>query len=717
MLVLLVLCSIGLVSSLGYRELSNTTKRDAENRIDRAARAAVAILCYGTDSTFEPAFDSDGNPVSLEITKAAGNYHLGPSEKIDRLINAIGRTNQGAVNFFEWSAETASLDRFATTFSKPDGSPAPAFSIREGHPAYANLAAGRPFTGNVPVQGRFRLAYLIPVFNPNDTLAGAFAVDVGWADDLTLAQNRLKTRIATATIIILSGTILIGGLLLRHEMRPLRKLAAAADALAAGKQPKQIPFGQRQDEIGDLAHGLAKVTDLQDKLHKLAYIDPITTAGNRARYFADLNKTLTRTKTGDHCASLIHLDFNRFSKVNDTFGHQVGNRVLIQAYARLSNIFGPHAHISRISADDFCVLLPHDDKGAIAENYAIQAIEMLSAPFQVEEGEIHVDPRIGIALLPQDAADAETAHRMAGLALRAAKSGDSPHYRYFSPPLNDRVQTEMLTETLLRAALKTRQLCLHYQPQICPADGSLLGMEALIRWPNDKRGFIPPDSFIPIAEKTGLILELGQFVLDEACKQAAKWLQAGLDFQQVSVNVSPLQFRQSHFAASVKQTLETYGLPAEMLCLEVTETVFLDTSEKKVLDILSQLQDIGVELSLDDFGSGYSSLNYLHSLPFRELKIDRVFLTGADQNRQKAQLFQAIVGLAHSLGLRVIAEGAETAGEFALSAAHSCDGVQGFYCSTAVPGDEVWARIEAFQKTVFVKGSQVDRRKTRIRQG
>lgn len=695
----MVLCSIGLVSGLSYYELSKTTQENATIRIDRAARAAVAILCFGTDSAFHPVFDDNGNPMSLHISAAAGPSPLRPTEQLTRLVSAIGQTNQGAANLFRWTKETASFDRFATTFKAPGGGPPPAFSIRKGHPAFDSLAKGQPYVGNVPVQGRLRLAYLTPILGDGGTIAGAVAVDVGWVDDLTHAENRLKTRISTAAIAILTAVILVGGLLLRSELHPLRKLARTADQLAGGTQPKSIPYTERRGEIGDLAHGLEKVTDLQDKLQKLAYTDPVTTAGNRARYFSDLRKALARAKRENTRTSLIHLDFNGFAKVNDTFGQQTGNRILLQAFARLANVFGPTAQIARISADDFCIILPNDGKGTIAEDYAIQALQMLSSPFHLEEGEIRVEPSIGIALLPRDAEDVETAHRVAGLALRAAKDKDGAHYEFFSPPLNERVQKEMLTETLLRAALKTRQLTLHYQPQICPGDGSLVGLEALIRWPSEKRGFVPPGEFIPIAEKTGLVLELGQYVLEAACRQAAAWRQAGFDFRQVSVNVSPLQFREPRFAASVRQALESCGLQPRMLCLEVTENVFVDTREQTVLDILSELQDIGVQLSLDDFGSGYSSLIYLHQLPFQELKIDRAFIAGADRNPQKEHLFQGIVGLARSLGMRIIAEGAETEGEFALTAAYGCDGLQGFYCSPAVPADEVQERLRAFQAT------------------
>lgn len=699
-LVIPVLCSVGLVAGLSYFELTRTSTLIATDRIERTAREAVAILDLGTSSLFHPVFDDAGNPISLRVIQDPATAQLGSDRDLSQLLGTISHSIQGSANLFRWSEKTMEFTHFAEDISDAKSETTRSAVIDLRNSAYSNLVAGQSFQGKIPLQGRERLAYAIPILNSDDSIQGAFAVDVGPVDALTKAENRLKTRIMSAVIIVLTGTALIGGLLLRLELRPLSVLAGTAEEIANGKQPDKIPYSDRQDEIGDLAHGLERVTDLQDKLHKLAYIDPVTTAGNRARYFADLNAALQQARTGAYSASLIHLDFNGFSKINDAFGQQVGNRVLLQAYARLTNIFGPSAQIARISADDFCILLPFDSKGAIAEDYAKQAIDMLSAPFLLEEGDIRVEPSIGIALLPSDAIDAETAHRVAGLALRSAKEGDAPKYKFFSAPLNERLQAEMLTETLLRAALKTHQLQLFYQPQVCPQQGKLIGLEALIRWPHETRGFIPPNEFIPIAEKTGLILELGQYVLNEACKQAAHWTRSGFDFRQISVNVSPLQFRQTNFAKTVKRTLQTYGVPANHLCLEVTENVFVDTSEKLVLNILSELQKIGVQLSLDDFGSGYSSLTYLHRLPFQELKIDRAFLTHADRDEQKEQLFQAIVGLGRSLGLRIIAEGAETAGEYALTAAHRCDGIQGYFCSAAVPAGDIQARISAFQRSL-----------------
>ncbi|TYC56497.1 EAL domain-containing protein [Rhodobacterales bacterium] len=709
----MVLCSIGFIASLSYIEHARTTSSNSDALVDRAARTAATVLSVGTHSAIVAEDDAKGNPQALRIADDRGKDLLAPDSSVEELITQIARTNDGTAALFTWSSEKRAFDRIATTVTGTDGSPA--ISIETGHQAFEQLSDGKPYIGNVPAQGGERLAYLMPILTTSGKLVGALAVDIGWADDLSAAHSRLRIKFVAAALVILAIAVLIGNLLLRRELHPLRRLAKTADDLASGIQPDAIPYCDRSGEIGDLAHGLEKVTDLQDKLQKLAYTDPITTAGNRTRYFGDLSRVLKDARTLGHTASLLHLDFQGFAKINDTFGQQVGNRVLLQAYARLANVFGSGSKIARISGDDFCIIIPFDGDGSQAECKAAKAIEVLSAAFYLEDTEICIEPCIGIALLPADAQDVETAHRITGLALRAAEEAGEPCYRRFSAPLNERVQNEMLIETLLRVALRTQQMTLYYQPQVCPTDAHLVGVEALLRWPTEKRGFIPPSEFIPIAEKTGLILELGQFVLNEACKQAAKWVQAGFDFGQISVNVSPIQFKQPNFARTVKDVLATYGLSPRVLCLEMTENVFIDTSEKMVLDILSELQDIGVQLSLDDFGSGYSSLSYLHSLPFQELKIDRSFLANACNQPQKEQLFQAIAGLGRSLGLRVIAEGAETAEEFALCAAHRCDGVQGYFCSPAVPAMDIETRLEAFRRSVSLPatGSRRTSRKAR----
>lgn len=700
-LVVAVLLSIGLVSGLSYVEIARSAEENANIRIDRAARAAALILCYGTDTRIDPIIGPDGRPQALSYSPAGNSpAQLQPSPLYDRLVLAIGNANQGAANIFRFSQETGFFDRIATTFRKPDGSMPPAFALKPDHPAYENLASGQSFSGNVPVQGRLRLAYLMPILTASGSVIGAAAVDVGWVDDLTLAEQRLQTRLFTAAAMILAAVVLAGGLVLKNQLTPLRRLAAAAHLLASGAPQNKVPYVDRRDEIGDLAHGLARVTDLQEKLQKLAYVDPVTTAGNRTRYFADLNEALNSAISDAKPSALIHLDFIGFSKINDVFGQHVGNRVLMQTFARLSCLLGRTARVSRISADDFCIVLPVEGGGPMAEKVASRIIAALSVPFRLEEGEIRVEPRLGIALLPQDAEDCETAHRVAGLALRAAKESPRHKHMFFSEPLNDRVQSEMLLETRLRAALAARKMQLHYQPQVCPSNGALIGLEALIRWPKGTQSTVPPSEFIPLAEKTGLIIDLGHYVLDEACRQAAEWLATGFDYGQISVNVSPIEFRQPNFARNVKEVLEKYQLPPDRLCLEVTENVFVDTSEQMVLDILYELQSIGVLLSLDDFGAGYSSLSYLHQLPFQELKIDRTFLTDADKYPQKKQLYEAIVGLGKSLDLRVVAEGAETEGEYALTVKLGCDGLQGYFCAPPLPAPEIRDRCQAISRTI-----------------
>jgi len=339
-----VLLSIGLISGISYYEIVRTTEENSNIRIDRAAKTAAAVIRYGTDLAIDPVSDEAGKPQVLTLTPLYdGPPDLSSNALFDELVLAIGKSNQGAANIFSYSEKTGLFDRIATTFRKPDGGMPPPFSIKPGHSAYANLVSKVPFIGNVPVQGRLRLAYLMPIVDGNSALKGAAAVDVGWADDLTVAQNRLSVRLFTAAALVLFAVIVVGGILLRHQMMPLRRLAAAAHRLASGEPQAIFPCADRPDEIGDLAHGLARVTELQERLHKLAYVDPVTTGGNRTKYFADIADALERAAVGDKKTALIQLDFIGFAKINDTFGQKAGNRVLMQTYTHLRRLLGESA--------------------------------------------------------------------------------------------------------------------------------------------------------------------------------------------------------------------------------------------------------------------------------------------------------------------------------------------------------------------------------------
>ncbi|MTI45123.1 diguanylate cyclase/phosphodiesterase [Roseibium hamelinense] len=687
-LVTVVTLSIVLISSLGYLELYNTAEEHASIRVDRAGRTAATALYHAYSGQFEIERDDNGRPVRIRLTESTQADILSYTDAYDRLLADIGQANQGAANLFRYNEQTRHFDRFATTFRKPDGSLPPPMSITGDHPAYSDLANGVMHVGEVPVMGRQRLAYLTPIVTAENGLAGALAVDVGWADDLKLAEETLQNKVLTVSALILALAGVTGIVMMRREMHRIRRLAGYANAVAAGEDPGDVPYTKRGDDVGHLAQGLAKVIDLREKLETLAFTDPVTGCGNRAKYLHDLTAAVDRAKIGERTA-LVHMDIDGFAKVNDAFGQQLGDRVLEQTSKRLKQGFGPHAKIARLSGDDFCILLPLGHDESQAARRVNHALDLLSQPIVLPEAEVYVEPAMGITLLPDDGPDADTAHRKTCLALRAAKSELSPRFSFFSEHLNARAQRELALEGMLRDALRTGALTLHYQPQVCLRRMCLKGFEALARWPQKDGGYIPPSDFIPIAEKTGLIVELGNWVLDQSCRQAKEWRDEGLSFDYVSVNVSPIQIWQPNFEHIVQASLSAHDLPPNCLVLEVTENVFVGHDENRVLDVLRRIRELGVLLSLDDFGSGYSSLSYLNRLPFGQLKIDRAFVAGIDLDVNKVKLLKGMVNLAHTLGLKVIAEGAEEAPEVSIVRELGCDGIQGFYFGRPAPAEEI----------------------------
>lgn len=433
--------------------------------------------------------------------------------------------------------------------------------------------------------------------------------------------------------------------------------------------------------------GCSHLAQLRNELESLAYRDPLTGIGNRARYFTDLEEASRKASAGESFWALLHIDLNHFSRINNAYGPTAGDEVLNYIATLITSTFGAQARIARTGGDDFSVLLQTDKTASNIKSMCEDLIRRLSTPYRLQQGEIHIHASIGVATLPHDAATAEVAHRYADLARRAAKEEELLGFAFFSEEMKIASERLIDLEAKLRTALETDDLEVHYQPQICVQTHKLLGLESLVRWKHPTEGFISPSEFIPVAEKTGLIVDLGNWVLNEACRQAKAWLNEGRQFKHVSVNVSPIQLWQHGFTERVKNCLDRHHLDGKHLCLEVTESLFVDHDETRIASVMEDLRNLGVSLSLDDFGSGYSSLGYLNRLPFDQLKIDRYFVSNAHQDPGKAELLKGMVSLGKGLGLTIIAEGAETAEEVALITEIGCDAVQGYYFSRPVPAE------------------------------
>jgi len=687
-MIVVVTSAILITAGLGYVKLYEVTASNSEVRIDRAARAAAAIFTDNLSSEFKVLRDDKGRPTAIRLISDTADMSLTFRDEHDLLLKEIGLTNQGAANLFRFNTETAKFDRFATTFRKPDGSMPPPMSIAAGHPAYDNLFNNRVHLGEVPVMGRLRLAYLTPIQTAAGTIAGALAVDVGWVDDLIVARQELQALIipVAATIILIAAAF--GALAMRRELKPLQNLAGFAKDITTEATTKAVPYRDRPDEVGALAHGLEHVVKLQNELSYLAYTDPLTGLGNRSRYLVDLKKALSNGVSGSRSPVLFLLDVDDFKQINDAYGQAAGDEVLVHVAEQLRSGLDRSTKLARIGPDVFAILSDNcssiDQIGLIADSI----LEMLRKPLLLTAGELNLTGSIGIVHLQHDATDVDRAQRNAGLALRRAKSaGDC--FTFFSSAMNDEMQDQFRLERMLRTAIRERQLDLHFQPQIDPETNGLVGLEALARWNHPIEGFIPPAKFIPIAEESGQIVDLGSYVIDQACEQAARWRAGNFDFKHISVNVSPIQLWQPDFIDVVQQALDRHNLPGSDLCIEITEGVFVDHSEERIASVLASIRAIGVSLSLDDFGSGYSSLGYLNRLPFDQLKVDRSFVSGIDGDARKQKVLGGILQLANALGFYVVVEGTETRAEVDVVQQLGCDAIQGFFFARPHPADEL----------------------------
>ena len=678
LLLIFVTFAILLMGGIGYMRMAETTRENAGIRIDRAARAAAAIAESSFDGRFSILRNDEGAPVAMVLLAGDPTATLQISPQFDALVDKIAKTNQGSANVFRFNRETRLFERFATTLRNADGTLARDASLGPAHAAYAALVEGRPYVGRVQVLDRFRLAYLTPILDSGSTVVGALAVDVGWVDDLLRAQRELRRDLAFFAVISLLVLTTLGALLLYRAFRPLRAIGAVAHRLALGDMHEDVPYIERSDDIGTLATGLSQVVAMQHKLEELAYEDQLTGVANRARFQRTLATILGEDGSAAVPAGLLMVDVDHFKEVNDAFGHAAGDALIRQAVDRLRTTLGPGDLLARIGGDEFAIVSRACTSLDRMQGLADAMMTEMERPFHLPQGEVSSGCSVGMLRLPEDADSVRDAIRNVDLALYQAKSAGRGRACPFVASMNEAAQGRLALGRELRTAIDEDALTVHFQPQVRLKDMSLHGVEALARWNHPQKGFIPPSDFIPVAEESGLIVDLGTLVLRQSCRVARQWLDSGFDFRRVSVNVSPVQIRQPDFEQVVAKALADTGLPARHLCLEVTERLFINLGEDRVQRALTALSDLGVQLSLDDFGTGYSSLSYLHTLPFHQLKIDRSFVTDIDSDVRRQKLFHGIVALGQGLGLHLVAEGAETEAEVAFLASVGCDSVQGY---------------------------------------
>lgn len=457
--------------------------------------------------------------------------------------------------------------------------------------------------------------------------------------------------------------------------------------------PAWVSISVLRSLAGEVTHHIASFADIserkavEERISRLAHHDPLTGLFNRYSLQERLEQALLTAQREGSEVTVMLIDMDRFKSINDTLGHPAGDALLIEIAQRLRDTIRESDIVARLGGDEFIVALTGVESGMLSGASIVGKIQhRLGQPYAYQGKLLHSTPSIGLSIFPADGNSSETLIKNADIAMYAAKALGKNTFQFFSPAMNEGAVERMHLEQELRVALEREEFVLHYQPQIC-ADGSLSGLEALVRWNHPHNGMISPMKFIPVAEEIGLIEQLGAWVLNEACRQLAVWKTTGVQAKCIAVNLSAHQLRSPDLVELVRTTMGRHGIGAGELELELTESVAMEDPQRAI-DKLKALRQLGVELAIDDFGTGYSSLAYLKLLPIQTLKLDRAFVKDIETDENDATISIATMALAHSLGLMVVAEGVETNAQRSFLVSHRCDILQGYLFSKPLPADE-----------------------------
>ncbi len=429
----------------------------------------------------------------------------------------------------------------------------------------------------------------------------------------------------------------------------------------------------------------------------LSQHDVLTGLPNRALMQDRLHQAISQARRNGGLVALMFIDLDRFKMVNDSFGHITGDTLLKQVAERLTHCLRDTDTVARLGGDEFTIMLPDATNPQVVGEVAQRVLSEFTSPFTDGEQEMFVSASIGISLFPRDGASSDDLVKHADTAMYSAKDSGRNSFRYFTEDLNHEVREKVMLESGLRHAIERGELRLHYQPKIDLASGRVIGAEALVRWQHPTRGLVPPAKFIPVAEDSGLILPLGEWVLKAACEQLRAWQRDGIELQ-VAVNVSARQFQQRNLADIVMGVMAESGVDPQFIEIELTESAIMNDAEASI-STLERMKSRGIAISIDDFGTGYSSLSYLKRLPLDILKIDQSFVRDITTDRNDAAIVRAIIGLAQSLGIKVIAEGVEDEHQLSFLNNYGCNYGQGFLFGRPLP-PEIFVELVRRQRSI-----------------
>ena len=500
------------------------------------------------------------------------------------------------------------------------------------------------------------------------------------ADDQDRLRRACAQAIANGEGFAIDHRIVLADGILRHVQQQVEVIERDGEGRAL--------------RLAGAVHDITRRKDAEEQIRRLAYYDPLTELPNRLLFTEQLGRALAQAERQQRQLAVMFVDLDNFKRVNDTLGHKAGDELLRLISTRLSGALRrndalartgePHCHsIARLGGDEFIVLLTDLQRSDDAAVVAQRLVETLAEPVFVHGTELFVGGSLGVAMYPDDGRDIDTLMMNADTAMYRAKEAGRGGFQLYDRSMNDRALDRLHMEMRLRRALERHEFVLHYQPRIDVLSGRMVGAEALIRWQHPERGLLPPGEFISLVEDFGLVIPIGEWVIAEACRQNAVWRASGMALVPIAVNLASTHLRERGLPALVAKALAEHDIPAHALEIEVTESILLADPELSV-SIAQELAAMGVQLSIDDFGTGYSSMSYLKRLPISALKIDRSFVRDLETDPDDEAIVSAIIALAHSLKLKVVAEGVETKAQLEFLQSRNCDEYQGFLTSRAI---------------------------------